>query len=76
MSNRHARSVFNYDLFRYDVERYRERWELSQRTMCAAADISPSAYMRFRGGGGTLGLYAVCQLAMLCDLSIDDYVTS
>jgi hypothetical protein len=73
VSRRSSRTVFDAAKFRADVIAYMDRWHLSGRALCACTDLGISTLGTFLRGESETSLLLACELADVCDLSLDTY---
>jgi len=73
VSKQSAVNVFDVTAFAEDVERFRVRRGWSKAEMADVCGISLSTFKMFVQGNRPPGLFLVCVLADICDLSLDKY---
>lgn len=73
MVKQSAVNVFDTRAFLDDVERFRTRRGWSKQEFADIAGVSASTVKMFAYGKRPPGLYLVCVLADVCDLSLDKY---
>ncbi len=73
MPKQSAVNVFDVPAFSEDVERFRVRRGWSKAEMADVCGISLSTLKMFVQNSRPPGLFLVCVLADVCDLSLDKY---